>query len=333
MIFKEAIILLLSIVVPVYNIEGYIGECLDSLIEQNLDKDTYEIIVVDDGSTDNSGNILDKYASKYETIKVFHKPNGGVSSARNMALDCAKGDYIWFVDGDDVIMPNALKDVLEAIKSNGYPDLLYVNVRAFIDGIEKPMLSSDELLGESTAKYVGWMFTRFYKRKIIENNNIRFDENVAFGEDDIFCVFVDQYVNTIAKLNKVVYFYRQRQGSALHSAITENNFEKFLRSYRADLDYANRYDFFWYKRDTVYKNMPNIMLFVAGKPHREAKKYLKKLKEYRLFPLPEYTKNKKELEQMNGAKKIRMNSYKSLKGYYILRAYLRLQKIKNKTKV
>lgn len=164
---------------------------------------------------------MDEYAGKYENIIVYHKSNGGVSSARNKALDNAKGDYIWFVDGDDLIAPNILEEIFHSLKENAFPDLFYVNVRAFVDRKEKPDFQPNKLIGESTAKYDGWMFTRFIKRNIIENNKIRFDENVALGEDDIFCVFVNQYVNTIAKFNKIAYFYRQREGSALHSAITE----------------------------------------------------------------------------------------------------------------
>lgn len=325
--------MLLSIIIPVYNIEEYIGECLDSLIQQNVDIGLYEVIAVDDGSTDNSGKILDEYAGKHENITVYHKSNGGVSSARNLALDCAKGEYIWFVDGDDLIAPNVLKEIFLNIKVNDFPDLMKVNVQAFTDGKEKPDFSSSALLGEGTVEYSDWMFTWFINRKIIEKNNIRFDENVAFGEDDIFCVFVNQYVRTIAKFNKIVYFYRQREGSALHSVITEKNFEKFLKSYSASLDYAKKYDFFWYKKDMVYECMPNIMLFVAEKPYRQAKQYIKRLKEYRLFPLPKYIKDEdkgnKDSNRISGAKKIRQNSY-TLKGYYILRVYLMCQKIKRK---
>ncbi len=92
----------LSIIIPVYNLENYIEDCLKSCLNQDIED--YEIICVDDGSKDNSPVILDRYAREYPgRIKVFHKENGGVSSARNYGLERAQGDWIWFVDGDDLI--------------------------------------------------------------------------------------------------------------------------------------------------------------------------------------------------------------------------------------
>ena len=92
---------LISIIIPAYNIEDYIGTCLDSLLKQTYKN--LEIIVVDDGSSDNTGKIVDEYTIKYKNIKVIHKKNAGVSAARNSGLDLASGDYIGFVDGDDTV--------------------------------------------------------------------------------------------------------------------------------------------------------------------------------------------------------------------------------------
>ena len=93
----------LSIIVPVYNAEKYLHRCVDSLLAQDLNSEEYEIILVDDGSTDDSPKICDEYSEKYSQIKTIHKVNGGVSSARNVALDVTKGEYICFVDSDDWI--------------------------------------------------------------------------------------------------------------------------------------------------------------------------------------------------------------------------------------
>ena len=94
---------LVSVIIPAYNIEDYIGRCLDSIISQTYKN--LEIIVVDDGSRDRTGEILDNYAKKDRRIKVIHKENGGVSSARNKGIEVAEGDYIGFIDGDDLIEP------------------------------------------------------------------------------------------------------------------------------------------------------------------------------------------------------------------------------------
>ena len=93
----------ISIIIPVYNVEKYLRECLDSILAQSY-KD-FEIILADDGSTDSSGNICDEYSMKYENIKVLHKNNNGLSSARNAGLDIAQGEYILFIDSDDVVSP------------------------------------------------------------------------------------------------------------------------------------------------------------------------------------------------------------------------------------
>ena len=103
---------LLSIVVPVYNVDRYLDECMESLVTQDIDSSEYEVICVNDGSTDNSGNILDKYAKRYCNVIVINKSNGGVSTARNMGIDNAQGKYIWFIDSDDFILKNSLSSML-----------------------------------------------------------------------------------------------------------------------------------------------------------------------------------------------------------------------------
>lgn len=102
-----------SIIVPVYNVENYLVDCIESLVNQKFD--SYEILIINDGSTDNSGEICDEYATKYDNIRVFHKKNGGLSDARNYGIKNAKGDYLIFVDSDDWIALDSLKKISEAI--------------------------------------------------------------------------------------------------------------------------------------------------------------------------------------------------------------------------
>ena len=105
---------LVSVIIPAYNIEDYIGRCLDSIISQTYKN--LEIIVVDDGSKDHTGEILDNYAKKDRRIKVIHKENGGVSSARNKGIEVAEGDYIGFIDGDDLIEPGMYKTLVDLLE-------------------------------------------------------------------------------------------------------------------------------------------------------------------------------------------------------------------------
>ena len=113
---------LLSIVVPVYNAETYIKQCLDSLLEQDTEQEKYEIICINDGSTDDSLRILEEYAKKYDNIRLIDKQNEGVSVARNLGLEKACGKYVWFVDADDFIKPNCLKMIKVPIENE--PDII-----------------------------------------------------------------------------------------------------------------------------------------------------------------------------------------------------------------
>ena len=105
---------LISIIVPVYNVEKYVAECIESIIKQTYQN--LEILLIDDGSTDNSGKICDKYAEKDKRIKIIHKENGGVSSARNLGLDLAQGEYIAFIDSDDFVSNKYIESLYSAIE-------------------------------------------------------------------------------------------------------------------------------------------------------------------------------------------------------------------------
>lgn len=116
----------LSIIVPIYNVALYLRKCVDSLLAQDISD--YEIILVDDGSTDNSGTICDEYATidnRQSTIKALHQPNGGLSSARNSGIKAAEGEYLMFVDSDDYIEPNVLKELLEQVERDKLDVLRY----------------------------------------------------------------------------------------------------------------------------------------------------------------------------------------------------------------
>ena len=112
-----------SIIIPVYNVEKYLKKCLTSIVQQNFND--YELILVDDGSTDMSGKICDEFEEKYNNIIVMHISNSGVSNARNKGLEIARGEYIWFVDSDDYVEPEALKILSEQLEMNPKIELLF----------------------------------------------------------------------------------------------------------------------------------------------------------------------------------------------------------------
>lgn len=129
-----------SIIVPVYNVEKYLNNCIESLLNQKFDN--FEIILVNDGSTDKSGLMCDNYASTNKNISVIHKDNGGLSDARNIGIANAKGEYIIFVDSDDFIEPESLKKFNELIEKKGKPDVIITRIKKFYEDSEPRYIDS-----------------------------------------------------------------------------------------------------------------------------------------------------------------------------------------------
>ena len=125
--------MILSVIVPVYNTEAYLEKCVSSLLDQDLPKEDYEIILIDDGSTDSSGSLCDVFVSAHDNIRVIHQSNRGLSAARNEGIALARGKYIQFVDSDDYLNPNVLQGIVLALESKNL-DILrinYQNVNSF----------------------------------------------------------------------------------------------------------------------------------------------------------------------------------------------------------
>lgn len=179
----------ISVIVPVYNIEKYIIPCLRSIREQKFED--YELIIVNDGSCDTSGQLINEYINNENDnrIRLINKKNGGISSSRNAGLDAAKGEWISFIDGDDWVEPNYLSALVENLKE--YPSDL--SIGGFRD--VNDVTSETKIWSNYTANYgkiphdlkhlhsFGVVWGRLYKRSIIEEHNIRFDERIQYAED------------------------------------------------------------------------------------------------------------------------------------------------------
>lgn len=189
---------LISIILPVYNVEKYLFKCIDSIINQTYKN--FEIILVDDGSLDSSGQICDEYATVDSRIKVIHKENGGVSSARNRGLDIATGKWVLFADPDDIIPLDALNYYAEVISSNNVDMVLgsYVEcnekgniIKSEDKQFEKQisMLECLKLFYKSdTYLFQGYVWNRLMKLSIIKENNLKYNESIYFKEDGLFAV-------------------------------------------------------------------------------------------------------------------------------------------------
>lgn len=205
-----------SIIVPVHNSQRYISQCIDSLLDQDISDEEYEIICVDDGSTDDSGVIIDEYAEKHSNIVAHHKINGGVSSARNIGLSLAQSKYVWFIDADDFIFPSVLKKLKNLAETND-SDRIKVESYSFDNDFDSEQVKSLYKEGSlsSNMPYKEVMATRtLYKREYLIRNKILFLEGVHYGEDGIFNYQTLIHNPKTDDSGVLAYFYRRHDAAA-----------------------------------------------------------------------------------------------------------------------
>lgn len=218
--------MLLSIILPVYNVEDYLGKCINSCLCQDLPKDNYEIIVVIDGSPDNSIEVAKRFQSDNDNVKILIRENGGLSAARNTGLEAASGDYVWFIDSDDYIEENILVDIVSNLQSNqldtlwvGWQDvdekgLLIPPFAPHYHSADKSIMSGCEFMARVLNNYLyAWSF--IYRRSFLINNQLRFTESMYY-EDTDFAFRSLPIVSKIRLYDKVCYYYLQRDGSIVH---------------------------------------------------------------------------------------------------------------------
>lgn len=208
----------ISVIVPVYNVEKYLRRCIDSILSQTFSD--FELLLIDDGSKDKSGDICDEYVAKDVRIKVFHKANAGVSSARNLGLDKAKGEFIFFVDSDDFLDKTHLENYSKDIDNF---DLIFQGYKLVEETtgkvMEKKTFHEIETVDFESSMYVmqqifslgnffGPTWNKIFKASIISENKIRFKEDVDLREDEIFTFCYCRFVNKIKVLGSDSYNYQ-----------------------------------------------------------------------------------------------------------------------------
>ena len=252
---------LVSIIIPVYNVESYLRECVDSVIRQ-----TYvnlEIILVDDGSTDSSGSVCDEYAHRDQRARVIHKQNGGISSARNAGFDASHGEYVFFLDSDDYIAADTIECLVESMEIGSYDFISFEGV-AVRDGGENDKRqyddenyyskkhkyassSANQLLSQQLAnrEFCPCVWLLFLRRSFLINNNIRFYHGIIY-EDVLYSFYVYCMGKQAKFVHRKLYFHRIRSGSiidentkgtpqSLESLLTiYHEIEKFLRHTRKE---------------------------------------------------------------------------------------------------
>lgn len=244
---------LISVIIPVYNVEKYINRCLDSVIGQTYKN--IEIILVDDGSTDNSGKICDEYAEKDKRIRVIHKENGGQSEARNYALGVAKGKYITFLDSDDYITKDYIEYMYELLK-NSSADISICGVQIVnfedkeykIDETEVKIYNTKEafenlLYSEGIEVAV---YAKLYPKEYF--NDIRFPVGEKYEDIAIIALLMNK-AKKIVYGNKRCYFYYTRPGSTSKSGFN-----------KGELDYIKNVKFMLEYIKSNYSNVENAIL-------------------------------------------------------------------------
>ena len=204
----------LSVIIPAYNTEKTIRRCLDSLIVQIVNRQDIEIIIVNDGSNDETGIICEEYTSQYSFIKYISISRKGVSYARNTGLEAAEGKYITFVDSDDYVSYQLMKTIDEGTEEDWDLYILGMRFEGSDKGIKilrKPIQSSDE---EETAKYLSCclrkqllntVYGKLFKRELIQENDIRFPDGLQIGEDKVFMLSYVLHTKTVKSMRQHVY--------------------------------------------------------------------------------------------------------------------------------
>ena len=234
---------LISVIIPVYKVEKYLNRCVDSVINQTYKN--IEIILVDDGSPDNCPKICDDYAKKDKRIRVIHKKNGGVSSARNMGIEKANGEWISFVDSDDWIDELFISKMLEiALKEK--TDYICCSYKRVYNGKTEYIKNDELVINYNNKKYLfkllnvqngyGFCHMKLIKKDVIKD--IRFNESIVVGEDALFNVELCKNMKKITILNMALYNYFFNSNSVVRK-YDKNYVKKYYDSMNCMLEYIN----------------------------------------------------------------------------------------------
>ena len=238
----------ISIIVPVYNVEKYLAQCIESIIAQTFID--WELLLIDDGSKDKSGKICDKYAAEDSRIKVFHKNNGGVSSARNMGLDEAIGTWVTFIDSDDCVEPGFLEGLYRSIADGEEVDFVHGGCLNMVNNevVSVNQSYNHHVGGEPEILYLklrGLIISKLFKTDILNKIGLRFDEKMKIAEDMAFTLDYALHVKRYAFVPEKGYHYRKDNMTSATNTSRFPQYDTALHSfyhlYASITDYINRY--------------------------------------------------------------------------------------------
>ncbi len=220
----------LSIIIPVYNAEKYIRQCLESIYIQSLNENTFEVLIIDDGSKDKSMENIYDLTKKHHNLKIIKQLNQGVSIARNNGLKAARGTYVWFMDADDMLANNCLKRILNIAKKNSLDILKFdhawlkypcINKSCSITSKIPPHITECKSGQEGFIEYFnpaqGYVWQYIFRREILIDNNLQFIDHIIFCEDWIFSISALLAAKRFMSIPLQAYIYRQHEESAIRT--------------------------------------------------------------------------------------------------------------------
>lgn len=276
-----------SVIIPVYNVESYLRECIDSVVNQNMKN--LEIILVNDGSTDCSGDICREYGARYENVIVLEKENGGLSSARNAGFQMASGEYVYFLDSDDYISPMCLQSLYERADRDRL-DILSFAAVGFCEGEEwQPEAYRKEHIYETGVsgkklfaqlcqygEYTSSVPQYLIRREAILSHQLTFAEGY-FHEDEIYTFILLQSVERAGVLNQIFYHRRYRPGSITQSDYSFSRFEGYAYACSEMIDFYRRQQYTKEQRAAadkyILKTYKNAVMPEMELKSEERKKY------------------------------------------------------------
>ncbi len=239
----------LSIIIPFYNVEQYIAQCLDSVYNQDISEEEYEVICVNDCSPDKSIEIVEQYAKKHSNlIIVRNAQNRKLGGARNAGMEIARGKYVWFVDSDDLIEHNSIKNLLEIADADNL-DMLHFNYACFPNiNIPKHHSTDTEVMSGTNMFFDNrfiWYhdlvtaWRKLYRRQFLLDNHIRFAEHIMY-EDNDYAILVFAYAERVKHVITKAYYYRSNPESITRVKLTSTHIEYWLNLCHRLVDIKNR---------------------------------------------------------------------------------------------
>lgn len=228
-----SIVMDLSLIIPAYNVEAYIGPCLDSIYDGNPNLSSFEVIVVNDGSTDGTAAVIDRYARQYGNLMVISQENQGLSMARTNGLAKAQGDYVWFVDSDDYLPANGLRDALTLIRESS-PGTLFLMPLRWVGGedgsvsfdyeIDRPLsMTGRDVLFDP--RFPQWMVGRYLiPRSLFDNKSLFFPKGLIH-EDEYFGSVLLMLADQVLVCDKSLFNHRIRPGSIMQTLSIQSSYD------------------------------------------------------------------------------------------------------------